>query len=99
MALIQSTTPSSGGGGGGLVISGFALDQLTRTTAYASGALTLVLTQSPLSINSIVLDRNGVVLLYGTDWTYLAGIITILVDNPYLIVSDPPDIFSAHYTY
>ncbi len=97
MAIVNSYKPSTGGGGGG--ITAFALDSTSATTAYASGAITLTLSQTPFSVNGLIVNLNGQILKQTTDWTISGLVITFLVENPYLTVSDPPDVFTAQYPY
>ena len=97
MAIVNSYKPSTGGGGGG--ITGFAKDTVSATTAYASGAITLTLSQTPFSLNGLIVNLNGQILTQGTDFTITGLVITFLVANPYLTVSDPPDVFTAQYPY
>jgi hypothetical protein len=98
MAGIKSGNKSSTGGGGGS-ITGFQLDSVSQTTAYASGAVTLGLSQVPFSQAGMIVNINGQILKQGTDWTLAGTTITFLVANPYLTVSDPPDIFTCQYPY
>jgi hypothetical protein len=97
MAIVNSYKPSTGGGGGG--ITSFAQDTVSRTTAYTSGAVTLTLSQTPFSLNGLIININGQILKQTTDWTISGLVITFLVENPYLTVSDPPDVFTAQYPY
>lgn len=98
MASIKSGNNANSGGGGGS-ITGFQLDSVSQTTAYASGAVTLVLTRVPFSQAGMIVNLNGQILKQGTDWTFAGSTITFLVENPYLTVSDPPDIFTCQYPY
>jgi len=98
MASIRSGNNANSGGGGGS-ITGWALNSVSATTAYASGAITLTLSQTPFSTNSLVVNLNGQILKETTDWTITGLVITFLVENPYLTVTDPPDVFTAQYPY
>lgn len=98
MAIISTSRQSSGGGGGGLTITGFKADPFEQTTNFVSGGVVLTLTQTPVATAAIEVDYNGQRLL-ATAWSYAAGAVTILFDDPYVTDYDTPPIFQITYPY
>ncbi len=98
MGLIQTSRQGTGGGGG-LTITGFQSDQFTQSTNFVSGGVTLTLTHTPVAGEAIEVDYNGQRLLSGSSWSYAAGVVTILFDDPYVTDYDTPPVFQVTYPY
>lgn len=99
MGIFQVSRQSAGGGGGGLTITGFANDQRTQETNFVSGGVVISLSQTPLTEDSIEVDYNGQRLLAGSSWSYAAGAVTILFDDPYVTDYETPPVFQITYPY
>lgn len=100
MGLIQSSRPGTGGGGGGgLTLNGFANDQHTQETNFASGEVVIPLSETPLSAQGIEVDYNGQTLLFGVSWSYAVNAVTILFADPYVDTYDTPPVFQISYAY
>lgn len=100
MALIQSSRAASGGGGGGgIEITGYRVDTLTQTTNFSAGSVTITLTNTPVAEQAIRVDYNRTPLVYNVDWTYSAGVITIVFGDNYVTDYDAPPTFQVQYPY
>ena len=101
MALIQSSRQSAGagGGGGGMTITGFANNQFVQASNFISGAVTLALSNVPLTPTSLQIDYNGQRLLFGSSWSIVGSTVTILFADPYVTDYDTPPVFQATYPY
>ena len=101
MGLIQSNRAGGGGGGGGggLNITGFAVDTRTQVASFSAGSLTIGLSQIPIVEKAIVVDYNGVRLIYNVGWSYSAGIITILFGDAYVEDYESHPIFQITYPF
>lgn len=100
MGLIQASRQNAGGGGGGgLTITGFQTDEYEQTTNFVSGAVVINLSQTPLTVGGIQVAYSGVGLLSTLTWSYSAGAITILFDDPYVTDYDAPPFFQITYPY
>lgn len=95
MGLIQTSRGCCNSGGS--TTADYAIDQFEQTTNFVSGEVVLTLSEMPVSAQSIVVDWNGQILLYGISWSYASGQVTILFDDPY--VEDSPDTLYFQISY
>lgn len=97
MAYIFAFNQQTGsGGGGGLTINGFDNYVSTKTAPFAAG-FTIPLPHTPVDPQSVQLDYNGQVKVYGDDFTVSGNLVTINFGEIYTYEDDM--IFQFYYAY
>lgn len=94
----SNSAPGSGGGGGGVTIAGFENQQLEFTEDWGAGYV-IALNQTPIDPQSVVIDYNGQLLLYGDDYTVSGSQVTMAFHDAYIPTYENPVHLQITYPY